>query len=58
MGLLLDFKPEEVKVTGEVIKAAAGNKWSGPEVMSLLLDYRPEQVKVTEEVVKAAPQAR
>jgi ankyrin repeat protein len=44
----------EVKVTETVVRAVAGNRWSGAEVMALLLDGRAEEVRVTEEVLKAA----
>jgi len=44
----------EVRVTKEVIKAAAGNTGSGKEVMALLLEQRGGEVEVTEEVVAAA----
>ncbi|EDN97566.1 hypothetical protein SS1G_12418 [Sclerotinia sclerotiorum 1980 UF-70] len=45
---------ERVLITEEVVKAAAGNLWSGKEVMMLLLDKRGADVVITEEVVKAA----
>ncbi|KAM7209803.1 hypothetical protein V8F06_014814 [Rhypophila decipiens] len=44
----------KVKITEEVVKAAAGNKSNGKEMMALLLDQRGTEVKITEEVVKAA----
>ena len=53
MALLLEQRGDEVRVTEEVVKAAAGNWWGG-EVMALLLKQRGDEVKVTEEVVKAA----
>jgi hypothetical protein len=37
MKLLLDERGDEVKVTDDVVKAAASNEWSGVEVMKLLL---------------------
>jgi hypothetical protein len=53
MILLLDQRGDKVKVTDEVVKAAAGND-SGKEVMTLLLDQRGDEVKITDEVVQAA----
>ncbi len=44
----------KVNITEEVVKAAAGNDWSGEDIMALLLDRRSGEVKITEEVVKAA----
>ena len=43
-----------LKITEEVVKAAAGNQEKGEEVMTLLLQERGGDVKITEEVVKAA----
>ena len=37
-----------------MVKTAAGNSWSGKEVVALLLDRRGDQVKITDEVVKTA----
>jgi hypothetical protein len=54
IALLLDQRGDEVKITEEVVKAAAGNRISGKEVIALLLDQRGDEVKITEEVVKAA----
>ncbi|KAK4118030.1 ankyrin [Parathielavia appendiculata] len=45
---------QSIKITGEVVKAAAGNWRNGKEVMALLLEKRGDEVKITEEVVKAA----
>ncbi|KAK7398584.1 hypothetical protein QQX98_012040 [Neonectria punicea] len=42
------------KVTARVVKAAAGNRGDGKEVMALLLDQQGDQITITEEVVKAA----
>lgn len=44
----------EVVVTEEVVKTAAGNEYSGKEVMKLLLEQRGADVDITEEVVKVA----
>ena len=52
MALLLDQRSDEVKITEEVVKAAAGN--GSKEVMALLLNQRSDEVKITEEVVKEA----
>ncbi|KLU86652.1 hypothetical protein MAPG_05664, partial [Magnaporthiopsis poae ATCC 64411] len=57
MEQLLDRQGEEVKVTEEIVKAAAGNakfNKAGAKVMELLLDRRGGDVEVTEEVVTAA----
>ncbi len=54
MALFLDQHYYEVKITEEVVKAAAGNEYNGMKVMALLLDRRGNEVKITEEVVKAA----
>ncbi|KFY46786.1 hypothetical protein V494_00328, partial [Pseudogymnoascus sp. VKM F-4513 (FW-928)] len=51
--LLLNRQEDYVKVTGEVVRAVAGNARSGVELMELLLDRRGDEVKMTEEVVKA-----
>ncbi|CAJ2505556.1 Uu.00g129500.m01.CDS01 [Anthostomella pinea] len=58
MALLLDQRGDEVPVTEEVVKAAAGNEENGMEVMALLLDRRGDKVSITEEVVRAAAQNR
>ncbi|KAI4222446.1 MAG: hypothetical protein L6R40_008585 [Gallowayella cf. fulva] len=44
----------DVQITEGVVKAAAGNYWSGKEIMTLLLDRRGADVQITEGVVKAA----
>jgi ankyrin repeat protein len=54
VGLLLDHLGEDVKVTEDVVQAAAGNGLYGEQVLRLLLAQRGEQVKITEDVVKAA----
>jgi hypothetical protein len=54
MTLLLDLKKDNVLVTKQVVKAAAGNRTSGQEVMALLLDRRGDEVQITQEVVEAA----
>lgn len=51
--LLLENQGDEVKITEEVVKAAAGNG-NGGRVMALLLKKRGDEVKITQEVVKAA----
>jgi hypothetical protein len=45
---------KQIRVTGKVVKAAAGNWRNGKEVMALLLDQRGPEVKITEDVVKEA----
>ncbi|KAF1835672.1 hypothetical protein BDW02DRAFT_597040 [Decorospora gaudefroyi] len=54
MALLLKQRGDEVKITEEVVQAAAGNWDSGKEVMTLLLEQRGDEVKITEKVVRAA----
>ncbi|KAI9787978.1 MAG: hypothetical protein M1816_007282, partial [Peltula sp. TS41687] len=51
---LLDLQGDDIKITEEGVKAAAGDYESGEEVMRLLLDKRGEEVKITEGVVEAA----
>jgi hypothetical protein len=50
MRALLNELPD-VKVTEEVVEAAAGNWDSDKEVMALLLDRRGDQVTITDEAV-------
>jgi hypothetical protein len=50
--LLPDRGGDEVKITEEVVEAAAGNSRSGKEVMMLLLDRRGDDVKITNKVVE------
>jgi hypothetical protein len=54
ISLLLERGGDEIKITEEVVKAAARNERSGKEVMSLLLEQRGDEIKITEEVVRAA----
>ncbi|KAK7961179.1 hypothetical protein PG988_012393, partial [Apiospora saccharicola] len=54
IGLLLDYRGQEVVITKSVVEAAARNKNSCLSIMTLLLDRREDQVTITEEVVKAA----
>ncbi|KAI0438419.1 hypothetical protein F4803DRAFT_534966 [Xylaria telfairii] len=54
-GLLLDQLGKEVKLTKEVIQAAARN---GAEVMNVLLDQRGEEINVTEMVLEMAGRNR
>ena len=54
MTLLLDRRGDDIPITEEVVKAAAGNQESGNKVMTLLLDRRGDDIPITEEVVKAA----
>jgi hypothetical protein len=46
-----------IKITKEVVKAAAENKKSGKEVITLLLDRRGDDTKVTEEMVRIIAQS-
>ena len=52
--LLLEQRGEEIKITEEVTKAAAGNWDNGKELMVVLLEQRGEEIKITEEIIKAA----
>lgn len=51
MRMLLTYYSNDVKITEEVVKTAAGR---GPEMMRLLLDQRGAEIKITEEVIVAA----
>ncbi|KAK8057882.1 hypothetical protein PG996_011819, partial [Apiospora saccharicola] len=53
MGLLLDYRGQEFKITEGMVEAAARNMIN-EGVMGLLLDRRGDQVTITEEVLKAA----
>ena len=46
MALLLDQRGDEVKITEEVVKAAAKNEDSGKEVIALLLNQRGDDSRV------------
>ncbi|KAK3346892.1 heterokaryon incompatibility protein-domain-containing protein [Lasiosphaeria hispida] len=52
MTLLLDQRGTEVKITEEVVKAAARNGSSGKEVMTLLLDQHGIEITVTPKLVE------
>jgi alkylhydroperoxidase family enzyme len=52
MTLLLDRRGDDVRITEEVVKAAAMN--SNEAIMTLLMDRLGDDVQITEEVVKAA----
>nr|KMM72211.1 hypothetical protein CPAG_08509 [Coccidioides posadasii RMSCC 3488] len=54
MNLLLDRRGADIKITENVLKAAAGNEYSGKEVMALLLNQQDADIKITEMVLKAA----
>ena len=41
-----------------MVEAAAGNEWSGEEIITLLLDQRGGDILITEGVVKAAVRNR
>ena len=51
--VLLEQRGADVVIMEEVVKAAAGNKESGKEVMMVLLEQQGVDVVITEEVVKA-----
>jgi hypothetical protein len=53
MALLLSQRGDNIRITGDVVKAAAAN-WNGRRVMTLLLDQRGGDIEITEEVVEAA----
>lgn len=52
--LLAHTMTQRVRVTDEVVKAAAGNWESGEEIITLLLDQRGPEIKITEDVIIAA----
>ena len=54
MALLLDRRGDQIQITEDVVKDAAGNSIQGKEVMALLLDRRDDQIQVTERVAEAA----
>jgi hypothetical protein len=54
MALRLEQRGSEVKITEEVVRAAAGNTQSGKEILALLLEERGDEVKTIEKVVEAA----
>ena len=54
VALLLERRGDQVKITEQVVKAAAENRESGKDVMALLLERHGDEVKITEQVVKAA----
>ena len=54
MALLLDRRGDQIRITKDVVKAAASNGGNGKEVMALLLDRRGDQIQITGDVVRAA----
>ncbi|KAL4905944.1 hypothetical protein BDW74DRAFT_152315 [Aspergillus multicolor] len=51
---LLNHRPEELKVTDDVIiTAAASTSFAAPDILALLLAHRREEVKLTPAMVKA-----
>ncbi|KAL6825835.1 hypothetical protein J3E69DRAFT_335140 [Trichoderma sp. SZMC 28015] len=52
MTLLLGQRGDQITITEDIVKAAAGNE--NKEVMALLFDRRGNQITVTEDIVKAA----
>ena len=54
MTLLLDRRGDQIQITEDVVKAAAGNKGNRKEVMTLLLDRREDQIQITQDVIRAA----
>jgi predicted nucleic acid-binding protein len=54
VAILLKERGNEIQISDELVKAAAGNVDSGIKVMALLFEVRGEDVKITEEVLSAA----
>ncbi|KAK2590746.1 hypothetical protein QQS21_011558 [Conoideocrella luteorostrata] len=54
MAALLENRGQDVHITEEVMRAAAGNRQNGREVMGVLLDHRGDEIIITEEVMKTA----
>lgn len=54
MELFLDRRGDEITMTEEVVKAAAGNGGDGNEVIALLLGRHGHNITVTEDVFLAA----
>jgi hypothetical protein len=54
LALLLDRRGDQIRVTEDIVKAAASNWRNGKDAMALLLDRRGDQIRVTEDIVKAA----
>ncbi len=53
---MLDRRGDEITITEDIVKAAAGNQgsWAGKKIMELLLDRRGDEITITEEIIKAA----
>lgn len=54
MKAFLELPVESVRITEEVLMAAAGNTRNGPRVMRVLLDMRLPEIKITSRVVEEA----
>jgi hypothetical protein len=54
LNLLLEQGGQEVQISEDLVKAAAGNAKNRIEVVALLLEKRGEEVYITEKVVRAA----
>ncbi|CAM1507949.1 Fc.00g047970.m01.CDS01 [Cosmosporella sp. VM-42] len=54
VGLALNSRRNEIRVTGEVVKAASANKDTGKKVMGLLLSQRGVKLEITARVVSEA----
>jgi len=52
--LLLDRRGDDVPITEEVVKAAAGNKMCGKEIIAFLLDRGGGNVPITNATVNDA----
>ncbi|KAI1864951.1 uncharacterized protein JN550_008497 [Neoarthrinium moseri] len=54
LALLFEKQGEQVRITEEVVLAAAWNHHHGPEVMALLLKKGGDQVQISEELLEVA----
>jgi hypothetical protein len=52
MSLLLQRRGEEIRITKELLEAAAGNRWSGPQVVSILLEQQRDGIEITQKVMR------
>ena len=53
MRLLLQERGKEISITESVVKAAAGNRYSGEAMMRLLLQERGQEISITDAVIEA-----
>lgn len=52
MTLLLELRGDDVRITEEVVKAAARNRTNGKQIMHLLLEQRAEAIDLTDRVIE------